>query len=156
LVVAYAGRAGVEVIETSGPFSPPASGHTIRLVQRVSRPTFFRRGGVLKARYAHMIVVLATIELHPGKRPQFLDEFRKIIPHVRGEQGCLEYFPAIDTVSGLAVQGPSRDDIVVVVEKWDSVAALETHLVAPHMMEYRPKVKDFVKKVGLQILSPAE
>jgi hypothetical protein len=29
-------------------------------------------------------------------------------------------------------------------------------LIAPHMMEYRPKVKDFIKKVGLQILSPAE
>ena len=63
---------------------------------------------------------------------------------------------AIDIASGLAVQGPARDDIVVVVEKWESVAALEAHLIAPHMMEYRPKVKDFVKKVFLQILSPAE
>lgn len=103
-----------------------------------------------------MIVVLATIELHPGKRPDFLAEFRKIVPKVRAEKGCHEYFPAIDTASGLAVQGPARDDIVVVVEKWESVAALEAHLIAPHMMEYRPKVKDFVKKVGLQILSPAE
>jgi len=103
-----------------------------------------------------MIIVLATIELHPGKRPNFLAEFRQIVPNVRAETGCIEYFPAIDTVSGLAVQGPARDDIVVVIEKWDSVAALETHLIAPHMMEYRPKVKDFVKKVSLQILSPAE
>ena len=39
---------------------------------------------------------------------------------------------------------------------YDPFAALEAHLVAPHMMEYRPKVKDFVKKVSLQILSPAE
>ena len=54
------------------------------------------------------------------------------------------------------MQGPARDDIVVVVEKWESVAALEAHLIAPHMMEYRPKVKDFVKKVYLQILTPAE
>jgi len=103
-----------------------------------------------------MIIVLATIELHVGKRPDFLAEFRKIIPKVRAENGCIEYFPAIDTVSGLAVQGPAREDIVVVIEKWESIAALEAHLVAPHMMEYRPKVKDFVKKVSLQILSPAE
>jgi quinol monooxygenase YgiN len=54
------------------------------------------------------------------------------------------------------VQGPSRDDVVVVVEKWESIPALEAHLIAPHMMEYRPKVKDFVKRVSLQILSPAE
>jgi quinol monooxygenase YgiN len=103
-----------------------------------------------------MIVVLATIELHLGKRPDFLAEFRKIIPHVRAEAGCLEYFPAVDTASGLPVQGAAREDVVVVCEKWESVAALETHLIAPHMMEYRPKVKAFVKQVTLQILSPAE
>jgi quinol monooxygenase YgiN len=103
-----------------------------------------------------MIIVLATIELHPGKRPEFLAEFHKIVPKVRAEKGCSEYFPAIDTVSGLPVQGPARDDIVVVIEKWESITALEAHLIAPHMMEYRPKVKDFVKKVSLQILSPAE
>jgi quinol monooxygenase YgiN len=54
------------------------------------------------------------------------------------------------------VQGPAREDVVVVCEKWESLAALEAHLIAPHMMDYRPKVKDFIKKVGLQILSPAE
>jgi quinol monooxygenase YgiN len=103
-----------------------------------------------------MIVVLATIELHPGKRPDFLAEFRQIVPKVRAEAGCIEYFPAVDTASGLPVQGPNRDDVVVIVEKWEDLAALETHLVAPHMMEYRPKVKAFVKQVSLQILSPAE
>jgi quinol monooxygenase YgiN len=103
-----------------------------------------------------MIVVLATIELKPGKREDFLREFRKIVPQVRAEQGCLEYFPAVDTVSGIAAQGTPRQDVVVVVEKWESIQALETHLIAPHMMEYRPKVKDFVQRVSLQILSPAE
>jgi quinol monooxygenase YgiN len=103
-----------------------------------------------------MIIVLATIELNPGKRPEFLTEFHKLVPKVRAEEGCHEYFPAVDTVSGLAVQGPAREDTVVVVEKWESVAALEAHLIAPHMMEYRPKVKEFVKRVSLQILSPAE
>jgi quinol monooxygenase YgiN len=103
-----------------------------------------------------MIIVLATIELHAGKRAEYLAQFQKIVPKIRAEKGCIEYFPAIDTASGLAVQGPSRDDVVVVVEKWESIAALETHLIAPHMMEYRPKVKDFVKRVSLQILTPAE
>ena len=103
-----------------------------------------------------MIIVLATIELHPGKRPDFLTEFRKIIPAVRAEAGCLEYFPAVETVSGLPAQGQTRDDVVVVVEKWESLAALEAHLVAPHMMEYRPKVKTLVKSVTLQILSPVD
>jgi quinol monooxygenase YgiN len=103
-----------------------------------------------------MIVVLATVELHAAKREDFLREFRQIVPKVRAEAGCIEYFPAIDTTSGLAAQGPSREDVVVVVEKWASIAALEAHLIAPHMMEYRPKVKEFVKRVSLQILTPAE
>ena len=103
-----------------------------------------------------MIIVLATIELHAGKRANFLAEFRQIVPKVRAENGCIEYFPAIDVASGLPVQGPARDDTVVVVEKWESIPALEAHLIAPHMMEYRPKVKEFVKRVSLQILTPAE
>jgi quinol monooxygenase YgiN len=102
-----------------------------------------------------MIVVLATIELHPGKRPDFLAEFQKIVSKVRAEAGCIEYFPAVDHATGLPVQGPARGDVVVVCEKWESVPALEAHLIAPHMMEYRPKVKDFIKKVWLQILEPA-
>ena len=103
-----------------------------------------------------MIVVLATIELHPGRRQDFLAEFHKIVPQVRAERGCIEYFPAVDVASGLPVQGPARDDVVVVCEKWESIPTLEAHLIAPHMMEYRPKVKDFIKRVSLQILSPAD
>ncbi|MEX2175095.1 MAG: putative quinol monooxygenase [Pirellulaceae bacterium] len=103
-----------------------------------------------------MIVVLATIELNPGCREDFLREFRQIVPLVRAEQGCVEYFPAVDHATHLPAQGAPREDIVVVIEKWESVALLEAHLIAPHMMEYRPKVKEFVKRVDLQILSPAD
>ena len=101
-----------------------------------------------------MIVVLASIELNGGKRAEFLKEFSRIVPLVRAEKGCIEYFPSVDHATHLPVQGPLREDTIVVVEKWECVEALETHLIAPHMMEYRPKVKDFVKKVSLQILEP--
>ena len=103
-----------------------------------------------------MIVVLATIELNDGRKDDFLAEFRKIVPLVRAEQGCLEYFPAVDQPTGLPAHSPLRQDVVVVCEKWESLAALEAHLIAPHMMQYRPKVKDFVKKVSLQVLTPVE
>jgi quinol monooxygenase YgiN len=102
-----------------------------------------------------MIIVLATIELQPGRRDDFLAEFRKIIPAVRAENGCIEYFPAVEQSTNLA-HGPARGDVVVVCEKWESLQALEAHLIAPHMMEYRPKVKEMVKQTSLQILSPAE
>jgi quinol monooxygenase YgiN len=102
-----------------------------------------------------LIVVLATIELNVGSRNDFLAEFKKIVEPVRAEEGCIEYFPATDHATNLSAQGPARDDVVVVIEKWESIEALEAHLIAPHMMAYRPKVKDFVKRVTLQILNPA-
>lgn len=104
----------------------------------------------------NVIVVLATIELHPGRRDDFLAEFRRIIPAVRAEEGCIEYFPAVDLPTSLPAQGPTRENVVVVNEKWSSVAALEAHLIAPHMLEYRPRVKEMIAKVGLQILTSAE
>ena len=101
-----------------------------------------------------MLHVIATIELHSGTRDRFLVEFRKIVPLVRAEAGCLEYGPTIDAVTDLPVQGPQRIDSVTVVEQWQNLEHLKDHLVAPHMMEYRPKVIDFVKRVQLQILEP--
>jgi quinol monooxygenase YgiN len=103
-----------------------------------------------------MIHVIATITLNEGKREAFLAEFRKLVPLVRTEQGCLDYGPTVDVHTGLALQGPVRGNVVTVVEKWESVDALKKHLQAPHMIAYRPKVKDFVKETVLQVLEPAE
>jgi quinol monooxygenase YgiN len=99
-----------------------------------------------------MIVVLASIELNPGTSKQFLAEFRRIVPLVRAEQGCLEYFPSADQPTDIASQVPLGTDAILVVEKWETVAALKAHLSAPHMVEYRPKVKQYVKQVTLRIL----
>lgn len=102
-----------------------------------------------------MIVVLAEINLREGTRDAFLAEFHKIVPLVRAEAGCIEYGPTVDVAVSLPVVGEPRANVVTVVEKWDSIAALEAHLVAPHMLEYRPKVKEFVSNVALRILEPA-
>ena len=102
-----------------------------------------------------MIYVLATITLAPGKRADFVAEFQRNVPNVLAEDGCLEYGPAIDVETTIPAQGPPRPDVVVVVEKWADIAALEAHLIAPHMLTYRAKVKDMVQGVSLQVLKPA-
>lgn len=102
-----------------------------------------------------MVHVLATVELQPGKREAFLAEFHRIVPLVRAEAGCIEYGPTVDLRTGIAVQVPVRDNVVTVVEKWESLDALRAHMAAPHMVEYRGRVKDLVVKVELQILEPA-
>ena len=101
-----------------------------------------------------MIHVLATIELQPGTREKFLTEFRGVMPAVRAEVGCIEYGPAIDAATDIPQQQRLGDDKVLVVEKWESLEALKAHLVAPHMLAYRERVKSYVARVGLQILQP--
>ena len=80
-------------------------------------------------------------KLHSGARTRFLGEFQQIVPTVRAEDGCLEYGAAVDVPTGLAAQLPLRDHVVVVVEKWRDLPALEAHLVAPHMTAYRARVE---------------
>ena len=102
-----------------------------------------------------MIHVLATIELNAGRREEFLAEFHRLMPLVRAEQGCIEYGPAVDLPTGLPAQEPVRPQTVVVIEKWADLPALHAHLQAPHMVEYRGRLKEFVRAVRLQILQPA-
>lgn len=101
-----------------------------------------------------MIHVLAQIQLRPGTREAFLEEFYQIVPLVLKEAGCLEYGPAIDARTPIDAQ-EINPDRVVVIEKWESVEHLEAHLVAEHMRDYRPKVRDYVVSTVLQILKPA-
>ena len=103
-----------------------------------------------------MIHVIATIELHEGKRDDFLAEFRRVVPLVRAEEGCLEYGPTVDISTGLAAQGAIRPYVVTVMERWENLESLKKHLQAPHMIAYRPRVKDFVKETSLQVLIPVE
>ena len=102
-----------------------------------------------------MIHVIATIELVQGKRQEFLDEFRKIVPLVRAEKGCLEYAPTVDVRTNISAQEEIRANIVTVVEKWESIEALEDHIRAPHMVEYRDRVRGLVVSTRLHVLQPA-
>ena len=78
-----------------------------------------------------MIHVLATITVRPGNRDDFVREFHRIMPMVHAEAGCIEYGPTVDVASGLSMQGPPRDHVVVIIEKWESVDALKAHSQAP-------------------------
>jgi quinol monooxygenase YgiN len=102
-----------------------------------------------------MIHVIATISLAPGVRDEFLRHFHALMPSVHAEVGCIEYGPTVDVTSKIAAQAAVRPDVVVVVEKWADLAALEAHLVAPHMTSYREAVKSLVTGVDLRILEPA-
>ena len=103
-----------------------------------------------------MIHVIATIQLNPGTRDAYLKEFLRLTPLVRAEAGCIEYGATIDEPTPSPIQELAGENAVVVVEKWASVAALQAHSAAPHMADYRVKVKDFVTGVRLLVTRPVE
>ena len=102
-----------------------------------------------------MIHVIATVDVVPGRRSEFLQACRANVPNVLAEDGCVEYGPAVDLATPIAAQIPFREHVVTIVEKWRDLPALQAHLSAPHMVAYRNSVKHLVTKVTLQVLDPA-
>ena len=105
-----------------------------------------------------MIHVIAAITIAPGKRDDFIRAFKELTPKVHAEDGCIEYGATIDAETPISAQIPARSDVVVVVEKWESVPALEAHLAAPHMDEFRMAMGDaitdlLVSNAGLALYS---
>ena len=87
-----------------------------------------------------MIHVIATIELKPGCREEYLQALKSNVPLVKAEDGCLAYEPAVDFDAGLPVQGALRENVVTLVEAWENLDALHAHLKTPHMASYREAV----------------
>lgn len=101
-----------------------------------------------------MIHVIATLQAAPGRRDALLREFQALLPHVRAEQGCIEYGPAVDVATNIAAQPAPRPDAVVMIEKWQDLPALEAHLAAAHMTDFRARVKELVANIQIQVLEP--
>ena len=102
-----------------------------------------------------MIHVVATLELEPGKRDLVLAEFAKVVPLVKAEAGCLDYTPAIDAETSVGFQHKIGPNSLMVIERWETLEALQAHDVAPHMQAYRARVKQYIRGREIRVLSPA-
>jgi quinol monooxygenase YgiN len=101
-----------------------------------------------------MIYVVATIELVAGMREKFLAEQRHLLPLVKAEQGCIEYVPTAD-LSLDPAKTPPRIDTIIMHEKWETLANLQAHAVAPHMKDFRRKTKGMVAGIKVEVFQPA-
>jgi len=102
-----------------------------------------------------MISVLATIKVGGGRRDEVLAIFKELVPKVRAEEGCVEYGPWLDTPNDIVDPPQIRDDVIMVVEKWESLEALKAHINTPHTQEFLKTIEDMDVEVSLQILQPA-
>jgi quinol monooxygenase YgiN len=101
-----------------------------------------------------MIYVVATIELVEGMRDQFLAEQRHLLPLVRAEEGCIEYVPTADLPLSDPPKTPPRANVVIMQEKWETLASLKAHAVAPHMNDFRVKSKGMVISTKVEVFQP--
>lgn len=102
-----------------------------------------------------MIYVVATIELLPGKRDEFLTLQKSLLPLVRAEAGCIEYVSTVDLPLN-PEKHPPRGDVVVMQEKWQTLDHLKAHAVAPHMNDFRGKSKALVKSTKVEVFEPVQ
>jgi quinol monooxygenase YgiN len=101
-----------------------------------------------------MINVIASICVKAGRRSEFLEIFKSNVPSVIEERGCIEYFPAVDIDADLPPQ-ILDENVVTIIEKWESLEALRDHIKTPHMLAYREKVKDIVEDTSIKVLKEA-
>ena len=101
-----------------------------------------------------MINVIASIYIKKGRLSEFVEIFKLNIPNVLKEEGCIEYVPTVDVLTDLPPQ-ELDDNVVTIIERWNSLDDLQAHLSAPHMLAYKENVKNLVDKVSLKILKEA-
>ena len=101
-----------------------------------------------------MVCVVVAIRVKDGKVSEFVRIFRENLPNVHAEDGCIEYFPALDVDSPLGIQDKDAQ-VVTILEKWESMAHLEAHSKAPHMVTYRERVKDLVEGMTAKVVEAA-
>lgn len=101
-----------------------------------------------------MIHVLAFIKVKPECREQLVEIFNQNVPNVLAEEGCMQYTLTTDADSGIDIQ--SKDSsILTVIEKWASKEALQAHLAAPHMDQYRQDTQGMTDGLDLRVLQDA-
>jgi quinol monooxygenase YgiN len=83
-----------------------------------------------------MVHVIVTFIIKDGMMDQYLAGVRKLRPLVLAEKGCVEYTYVKEIQSSLGIQEPVQENRLTLIEKWESLEALELHGKSPHMIEY--------------------
>jgi quinol monooxygenase YgiN len=82
-----------------------------------------------------VIVVHAFVEVKEGTVQEYTEAAAKCVEATRQEDGNNLYTLYSDTANPLKF---------VIVEEWDSKAALDAHMQTPHLAEFRGKTKNLL------------
>jgi quinol monooxygenase YgiN len=98
-----------------------------------------------------MISVVTTVNVKKNKKLEFLEKFKEVLPKVKQELGHIEYFAAADIDSKIPIQD-LNENVIMVLEKWESMKSLHNHLEAPHMQVFLKEVSNLVENVSIKVL----
>ena len=101
-----------------------------------------------------MVHVIASIRVKQGALEEYLALFKQNVENVLAEEGCVEYCPCLDADTGWKTQALDAHRLTV-VEKWESMDALQAHARAPHMAAFRNKAGHLVQGITLQVVADA-
>lgn len=100
-----------------------------------------------------IVNVLAIITTQPGMRQKVLELVHSIEATVRAEVGCIEYQATVDLENVGPFQTEFGEDTFVVIEKWESLQALNAHAASPHMADYAAKTKGLLADRTIYVTS---
>lgn len=98
-----------------------------------------------------MIHVIASISIQKGTQEEIRKIYESFVPQVEKEQGCLMYCPTVDFQTDIHTQTQDQN-LVTIIEKWESIEAFNAHLNAPHVLQFREDIKGIVEKVSIKVL----
>ena len=98
-----------------------------------------------------MINVVTTVRVKKGKKVDFLKSFKDNLPKVKNESGVIEYFAATDIDSKIPIQNLD-EDVIMILEKWDSLDSLHAHLKTAHMQKHLKQVESLIENVSIKVL----
>lgn len=152
----HSGNAGRELLDLHEAHEKEIIGDAEyeRLVSRILESTRDSEARQPEGNNDDMVHVIAFIKVKPGQRDALIEIFNKNVPNVLAEDGCIQYTLTVDTESGIGIQ-QKDENIVTVIEKWESTAALQAHLEAPHMDQYRKDTEGMTEGVELRVLEDA-
>ena len=91
---------------------------------------------------AKPVWVLCRFDLKPdASRADYVEKTKAVLAAVRAEKGCLEYRLLGDAATDWDKPQRFGERTLWMLEKWESVAALQAHLQTPHMEAFGPTVR---------------
>ncbi len=103
-----------------------------------------------------MLTIIAEVCTHPGAhhRDAVLALFKSVMPTVLKEAGCHGYAPMLDADVNADFQSTDANCIVM-IEKWEDMAALRAHMETPHMVAFHEQAGEHIAGIKVKILDAA-